>query len=167
MELAPLSEMDQTTLIDTALAYGDHKLATKNAMELLTMLKKEVTKGWHLPLPINQLHEIPGLVLRQLGLVEQTTIDEDGNNIAKLRMTHDQSFSYDPELIPSVNTRVIEESLSVCVYGFTLRQLLHTIIALCQRYPNAVIFITKFDFKLAYRRLHLRARTALQCTVHQ
>ena len=38
MELAPLSEMDRTTLIDTALAYGNNKLATKNAMELLAML---------------------------------------------------------------------------------------------------------------------------------
>ena len=50
--------MDWTTLIDTALAYGNHKLATKNTMELLTMLKKEVTKGWHLPLLINWLHQI-------------------------------------------------------------------------------------------------------------
>ena len=80
-------------------------------------------------------------------------------------MKHDQSFAYDLELIPSVNKWVIEESLSVCVYGFTLRRMLHTIIALRRRYPNAVIFKTKFDFKSAYRRLHLRARTALQCTV--
>ena len=72
-----------------------------------------------------------------------------------------QSFAYDLELFPSVNKRVIEESLSACVYGFTLRQMLHTIIALRRQYPNAVIFITKFDFKLAYRRLHLRARMAL------
>ena len=119
--------------------------ATKNAAELLAMLKKEVTKGWHLPLPINRLHETPGLILGPLGLVEQTTIDEEGNNTAKLRMTHNQSFAYDLELTPSVNKRVIEESLSVCVYGFTLRRLLHTIIALRKRYLNAVIFITKFD----------------------
>ena len=52
-ELAPLSETDRITLIAKALAYGNHKLATKNAAELLAMLKKEVTKGWHLPLPIN------------------------------------------------------------------------------------------------------------------
>ena len=65
-------------------------------------------------------------------------------------MTHNQSFAY----APSVSKRVIEESLSVCVYGFTLRRLLHTIIALRKRYPNAVIFITKFDYKSACRRLH-------------
>ena len=155
MELAPLSETDQTTLIATALAYGNHKSATKNAAELLAMLRKEVSKGWHLPLPINWLHEIPGLVLGPLGLVEQTTIDEDGNNIAKLRMTHDQSFAYDLELIPSINKWVIEESLSICVYGFTLRRLLHTIIALHKCYPNAVIVITKFNYKSAYWQLHL------------
>ena len=107
----------------------------------------------------------PGLVLGPLGLVEQTTIDEDGNNMAKLRMMHDQSFAYDLELISSVNKWVIEESLSVCVYGFTLRRMLHTIIALRKRYPNVAIFITKFDYKSAYRRLHLRARTAPLCTV--
>ena len=155
MELAPLPEADQMTLIDTALAYGNHKSATKNAAELLAMLKKEVTKCWHLPLPINRLHEIPGLVLGPLGLVEQTTIDEEGNNIAKLRVTHDQSFMYNLELIPFVNAWVIEESLSVCVYGFILRQLLHKIIALCIHYQTAAIFISKFDFKSAYRRLHL------------
>ena len=59
MELAPLSETDRTTLIATALTYGNHKSATKNAAELLTMLRKEVSKGWHLPLPINWLHENP------------------------------------------------------------------------------------------------------------
>ena len=118
--LTPLPETDWITLIEAALAYGNYKSATRNAAELLAMLKKEVAKGWHLPLPINQLHEIPGLILGPLGLVEQTTIDEEGNNIAKLRMMHDQLFAYDLELIPSVNKWVIEESLSVCVYGFTL-----------------------------------------------
>ena len=88
-------------------------------------------------------------------MVEQTAIDDDGNNIAKLCMTHDQSFSYDLELIPSVNKQVIEESISVCVYGFTLRRMRHTIRTLRKWYPNAVIFITKFDFKSAYWRLHL------------
>ena len=111
--------MDRTTLIATALTYGNHKSATKNAAELLTMLRKEVSKGWHLPLPIDRLHEIPGLVLGPLGLVEQTTIDKEGNNIDRLRMTHNQSCAYDLELIPSVNKWVIEESLSVCVYGLT------------------------------------------------
>ena len=94
MELAPLSETDQTTLIATALTYGNHKSATKNAAELLAMLKKEVSKGWHLPLPINRLDEIPGLVLGPLGLVEQTTIDEEGNNITS--RSHTTSSSSHP-----------------------------------------------------------------------
>ena len=57
------------------------------------------------------------------------------------------------------------KSASIYLYGFTLQLMLHNIIALCIRFPTAVIFISKFDFKSAYQRLHLRARRALQRTV--
>ena len=69
---------------------------------------------------INWLYKIPGLVLRPLGLVEQTTIDEEGSILEKICMMHDQLFAYELDHIPSVNQWVIEESLSVCIYRFTL-----------------------------------------------
>ena len=84
MELKRISEKDCLTLLDEALAYGNHKSAAKYSEFLLPILHKEVAKGWHLPLPIDRLHKIPGLVVGPMGTVAQQSIDEDGNPVSKI-----------------------------------------------------------------------------------
>ena len=107
--LEPIDEADRLKVLDEALEYGNHKSASKHSEALMGMLTKEVAKGWHLPLPIDRLYEIPNLIIGPMGLVEQFSIDEDGNIIPKLRMTHDQSFTYNLEDVKSVNQRVVPE----------------------------------------------------------
>jgi hypothetical protein len=111
LELETIPETDRLTLLKTAMSYGNHKSASLHATALLPQLLKEVEKGWHLPLPINKLREIVGMIMGPMGAVLQHSIDELGRALDKLRMTHDQSFDYKIEGIKSLNQRVIPESL--------------------------------------------------------
>ena len=165
MPLEPLAEADRKTILAAALEYGNHKSALNEIPAIMSILDKEVRKGWQLPLPVGKLHKIPGVVVGPMGLVSQWTIDEQGNTVPKHRLTHDQSFNYDLDNIKSVNERVNKELLSQCVYGFALKRFIHSIVALRTMYGDTPLLMTKFDFKSAYRRVHFRASSALQSVV--
>ena len=165
LELESIPETDRLTLLETAMSYGNHKSASLHATTLLPQLLKEVEKGWHLPLPIDKLREIPGMIMGPMGAVLQTSIDELGRALDKLRMTHDQSFDYDIEGIKSLNQRVIPKSLSGCAYGFAVKCLVHAVIAIRWMFPWTEILCGKIDYKSAFRRLHLNGRAALQSTL--
>jgi hypothetical protein len=156
--LRPIPEEARRTDLNDALEYGNHKSALKGTAELLEMLEKEVQKGWQLPLPIDRLHEILDLILGPLGLAGQMTIDEDGNIVPKNRLTHDQSMAFSSGL--PVNARVIEEDLTACAYGFALRRFIHYIVDLRAKFPGIAILLSKFDFKSAYRRVHMTIKAA-------
>ena len=162
-DLVPIDEIRRKQDLSDAIEYGNHKSATNEAPLLVDILEKEATKGWQLPLPIDKLHRIPGVVVGPLGLAHQDTIDETGQIIPKERLTHDQSFAFSSK--QSVNLRLIESSLTPCQYGFALPRFCHAIIQLRQKYPTLPILLCKFDFKSAYRRLHAAAVTALQSVV--
>ena len=165
MPLKPLTESERIAFLQLALDYGNHKSARKHAPILLTMIDKEVHRGWQLPIPIDKLQEIQGTVVSPLSMVKQWTIDEEGNSTPKLRLAHDQSFAFQQEAIKSVNQRVIDKELSVTRYGFALSRFLHAIIQLRALFPNVEILLTKIDFKSAYRRIHFHAESALQSVV--
>ena len=164
-ESVPLPEQDQLTLLDEALQYGNHKSATLNGPMLMKMLDKEAEKGWHIPLPIYSLRRIPGVIVAPMGLVHQTSIDENNKATAKWRLTHDQSFQFGLDKIKSVNQRIPKSSLTACNYGFTLRRVVHMIVSLRGKFPDAPLLMGKLDFKSAYRRMHLHGTSSLQCVV--
>ena len=64
----------------------------------------------------------------------------------------------------SVNSRLIKEEIQECRFGYCLRRLIHTIVDLRRRHPHLRIYISKIDFKSAYRRLHFAWRLAIQAT---
>ena len=165
LPLEPISERDRKAIMAAALEYGNHKSAEKNAPAVISILTKEVYKGWQLPLPVQKLHKIPGVIVGPMGLVSQTSIDEHGNTIPKHRLTHDQSFNYDLENIKSVNERVRKDLLSQCVYGFALKRFIHSIVALRTEFPDTPLLMSKLDFKSAYRHVHFCALSALQSVV--
>ena len=94
-----------------------------------------------------------------MGVAELLGVSETGEFIEKLRITHDLSF---PAAISnqSVNSRVNEDELEPCMFGKALQRSIHHIVILRQRHPDKRIWLRKEDFKSAYRRMHLRARTA-------
>jgi hypothetical protein len=130
------------------------------------MLKDEVERGWQLPLPEEEAAlEIPGCEVAPLGMVVQTTIDEEGEPRRKLRLTHDQSFNPKGSSGLSVNDRVDETILTPARFGKAFSRFLYHISYLRRIKTDEPIYITKGDFKSAYRRIHLQAPTAVKaCT---
>ena len=129
------------------------------------MLKEEVERGWQLPLPREAALESRGCEVAPLGMVAQTSIDEKGNPIDKLRLTHDQSFNPSGTPGRSVNDRVDTSQLTIARFGKAFSRLLYHISYLRQLWPDDPILLTKVDCKSTYRRIHLKANTAVKsCT---
>jgi hypothetical protein len=64
-----------------------------------------------------------------------------------------------------LNNRVIKDELIPCRYGFALLRFIQKIAALRAIYPAARILLSNFDFKLAYQRVHFRAKFAFQSCI--
>jgi hypothetical protein len=161
----PLKDQDVETNLkdfDGALSYGNHKSAKRDHKTLLGHLNKELSKGWIIPLLPSDARKIPNALISPLGVVTQSTINEHGEIIPSSRVTHDLSF---PGKFSqsSVNSRTDFEQLEPCRYGHMLLRTIHQIVALRLKHPSDPIVMQKIDFKSAYRRQHLNAKTAVQC----
>ncbi|KAI2500106.1 hypothetical protein MHU86_14373 [Fragilaria crotonensis] len=110
--LREISDSDRLADVRANLARGNHKSARGHEAKLISMLKDEASRGWQLPLPREAALEIKGCEVAPLGMVAQTSIDEKGNSIEKLRLTHDQSFSPSGVAGRSVNERVDTSQLT-------------------------------------------------------
>jgi hypothetical protein len=143
---------------------GNHKSAMIHEDHLAKAFTKEIEKGWNLILPETEANSIPNLELAPMGVADQLGISATGQFVSKLRVTHDLSFAQAVSG-QSVNSRVIKEELEPCMFGHTLLRLVHHIVHLRAKYPNKKIWLRKEDFKSAYRRMHLNAKTAFQTSV--
>jgi hypothetical protein len=157
----PLTEANRLLALDQALAFGNHKGAIKEARKLQSLLTEDVRHGFNLPVHMNIVQKIPGLVLSPMNIARQNTIDETGRIIEKDRLTHDHSFDFFPN--SSINSRCDLSLHEPCMFGRALSRLVHWIVYLRGRFPTKRILLTKTDWKAAYRRGHLNIATALQC----
>ena len=103
-------------------------------------------------------------MVQPLGLVQQWTVDPDGKRVIKFRLTQDLSFSTDKKAAPtSINSRVDMEAYPEMIYyGWCLPRILHYIISLRLHNPTLLIFISKYDYSDAYRRIAHSAKAATQ-----
>jgi hypothetical protein len=84
-------------------------------VELLT---SDVHSGFPLPLPTKAIFKIPDAVLAPVGIANQLTISEDGEVIAKDRLTHDQTFEFGPK--KSLNNGMRMSEVNPIVLGWCL-----------------------------------------------
>ena len=159
--LHPIEEQLRQEDLDAAISYGNHK-STTDSTAFITNMESEIKKGWALPLPPPFARELPGAEVAPHGIVPQHTINELGEIINKERVTHDQSYPGAASK-QSINERVIEEDLAPCLFGHMSRRCIHYIIGCRQRHPNTKIWMSKIDWKSAYRRQHFNAKTAVKC----
>ena len=141
---------------------GNHLSARKpriNADTLRMNYKKEVERGWMLPITVRCLKKMKGAAVIPVGVHTQHTIDENGNRKIKRRTTHDASFP--PPSSLSVNDRMDRDMLNECFYGHCLLRVLHKIQRMRIRHPKLRILLLKIDLDAAYRRLHVKAAMAL------
>ncbi len=60
--------------VKEALAFGNHKGAVANYPLLHSLIKDDVTHGYSLPLPLIEIHRLPGILLSLMSIVEQDTL---------------------------------------------------------------------------------------------
>jgi hypothetical protein len=124
-------------------------------VELLTL---DVHSGFALPLPKRAIFKIPDAVLAPVGIANQLTISDNGEVIAKDRLTHDQTFKFGPD--KSLNNRMKMREVIPVVFGWCLSRLLHYIVDLQRHHPSTKIFLMKTDWNRAFRQGHLSAPDA-------
>ena len=90
--LLEITEQQKLDDVDKALTFTNHKGANLNKDLLKTLIKEDVNHGFILPLTLDKIKQIPGVLLAPLNIINQNTIDEIGHAIQKDRLTHDQSF---------------------------------------------------------------------------
>jgi hypothetical protein len=73
----------------------------------------DVTRGYSLPLPLDQVGNIPGLSLQPMGVTIQSTTNEQNAVVSKRRLTHDSTFEVLAG-IRSHNKRIKMQELVAC-----------------------------------------------------
>ena len=161
----PLSPLDDTSLkldLDFSLAFGNHKGVRRNPKFFDELNQNDVQFGYAIPIPIEKIYHMKGAAICPMNVIEQNTISMSGEIIDKRRACHDLSFK-SGHSDTSVNSRVIEEELQDCKFGYCLLRIVHFIVALRTSHPNTPILIQKIDWKSAYPRAHNNWKTAIQC----
>jgi hypothetical protein len=144
---------------------GNHKSAQDEPKQVAKLLKKDVEHGFSMVLPKEQVPLIPDAMVQPLALAKQWTLDESGNRIPKYRLTQDLSFTslkLDSGKKLSVNSRVAMDEYPEMIYGWCLPRILHFIVTMRWSYPNKAIFISKYDYSDAYRRIAHSATAVAQ-----
>ncbi|KAI2497633.1 hypothetical protein MHU86_16882 [Fragilaria crotonensis] len=102
-------------------------------------------------------------MVQPLGLVQQWSIDHDGERKIKYRLTQDLSFSTNRTREPtSINARVNMSAYVEMVYGWCFPRIVHFIVSLRSQNPTLLILISKYDYSDAYRRIAHSAEAATQ-----
>ena len=136
-------------------ARGNHKsaLTPEHIIVLEKIQKKEVSQGFTFPVTIDCLMKMKGAAVIPMGVHDQWSINESGERIVKPRACHDASFPTPSGY--SVNLDHDSDLLSPCIYGQCLRRVLHDIHIKRLKYPQTIIYLIKYDFDAAYRRVHV------------
>ena len=165
-ELDALTKLSELQVL---LKRGNHKSAQEFPDRVSALLTKDVTHGFAIPIPVRIIKQIPNAAIQPLGLAHQWSIDEKGKRVDKWRMTQDLSFSSSRVGIPvSINSRIDMSAYVEMIYGWCMPRILHYIVALRLKYPGKVIFICKYDYSDAYRRVAHSASAATQTiSVHE
>ena len=143
---------------------GNHKSSFKSEKATQFLNKtysKEVRKGWMIPLTVEIILKLKNTCVIPVGVVSQLTINESGESIEKMRLTHDCSWPGPSQF--SVNNRINEELLAPLQYGRCFYRVLHHIQNMRYNNPSKKILMAKHDLDSAYRRLHWHARCTLLC----
>lgn len=116
---------------------GNHKSALKFDQVLQDILAKEVKQGWMVPITIPSIHGIEGAEVAPVGMDQQWQAHGDGSQMAKYRLTHDQSF--EASVGESVNSRVLFDQLDELYYGHCFSRIIHYIVSLRLSLPDTKI----------------------------
>ncbi len=114
-----------------------------------------------IPLTVDIVPKLKNACVIPVGVVSQSTVNELGETIEKMRLMHDCSWPDPSQCL--VNNRINEELLAPLQYGRCFYRVLHHIQHMRFNNKSTRILMAKHDLDSAYRRLHWHARCALLC----
>ena len=159
-----LSEAERRRELEAQLERGNHRSAIDNEEEIQQLLEGDVKYGFVLPFSASEINNIKGVQLQPGGMVRQMSLKADGSRKPKTRFTHDLSFSITFEEA-SINSRIVIEAYPDMVYGWCLSRILHRLAAMRYRHPGVKIFISKYDFSDAYKRISQSPQTSAKTVI--
>ena len=149
-----ITEAQREHEVFAMLGRGNHKSAQDEPDIVKQLLSKDVVHGFSMVIPIGAVPLIPNAMVQPVGLAKQWTLDEAGNRKVKYRITQDLSYSETNKETPlSINSRIDMDQYPEMVYGWALPRIIHFIVALRLAWPLRTIFIAKYDYSDAYRRI--------------
>jgi hypothetical protein len=143
---------------------GNHQSVQHDSDAVAKLLAKDVLQGFSLPVSPSLVPNLAHAMVQPAGVVKQFSLQEDGSRILKRRLTQDLSF---PLTFPtaSVNERIDMDAYVEMIYGWCLSRVIHFIVALRLAYPFLRIFIMKYDYSDAYRRVAHSPSAAAQSII--
>ena len=154
-----LSETERQVEYNAQYDRGNHQSAILDKEQVMRLLNQDVLHGFALPVQADEVHNLKGVHLQPGGIVSQHSISSDGSRKLKKRFTHDLSYSITLE-DASINDRIDMTKYPDMVYGWCLPRILHYLASLRNRNPGRKIFILKYDYSDAYKRISQDAETA-------
>jgi hypothetical protein len=100
---------------------------------------------------------------RAIGIANQFTINANGNQIPKCRLTHDQTYHHRDRGKSFSNDLTNKDKLPPLIYGHCIVRVIHHIVSIRLHFPGKIIFINKYDFSKTYRRIQYSGIGAAQC----
>jgi hypothetical protein len=158
---SPLPEATRVQELQAMIDRGNHKSAEQRAEHVEKALGKDVLHGFSMPILPETVLKIEGAMAQPLGMAEQLTLAESGERIPKFRLTQDLSFSLTDEKV-SINARIAMDEYVEMIYGWCLPRTIQYIVSMRLEYPHERIFIAKYDYSDAYRRIAHSASAAIQ-----
>ena len=156
-----LTPKEQFEELHANLLRGNHKSATSDPETTKSQLHKDVKHGFSMPFPADQVQKLVGAQVQPCGLARQFALQADGSRVLKSRLTHDLSYEL-TKPNASVNNRIDMEKYPEMVFGWCLPRIIHSVVALREKYPTTRILICKYDFSDAYRRVTHSGKAAAQ-----
>jgi hypothetical protein len=147
-----ITETERTDELTKTLARGNHQSAEAELPVVARLLGKDVRHGFSLPFDPVVIERIPGAEVQPCGLAKQFTLNADGSRATKDRLTQDLSF-WSGTFDRSVNSRIDLSAYPEMIYGWCLLRVIHFVVTLRKAHPDTRIFVAKFDFSDAYRRI--------------
>jgi hypothetical protein len=156
-----LDEGQQIHEMEANISRGGHKSASDHQAHLVRLLDRDVKYGFAMPIPKLSVHSLKGAMVQPAGVTSQFTILENGSRTKKQRLTYDLTYA---ATFPgaSVNSRIDMKKYPEMIYGWCFSRVIHFVVALRAEHPESRIFISKYDFSDAYRRVAHTARAAAQ-----
>jgi hypothetical protein len=156
-----ISEEERLIELRGMIERGNHKSADTESEKAGELLSKDVVHGFSIPVSPGIVEKIKGAMVQPFGLATQFGLAADGSRKVKHRLTQDLSFSLTkPEM--SVNSRIDMDQYPEMFYGWCISRVIHFIVSLRIAYPHRRIFISKYDYSDAYRRMAHSAKAAAQ-----